>query len=562
MRGWLGGVMAFLLSLGVTAGVVAEPAGCSAVPNVKCLVAEIFSLAKTLPADDGFRRHVSFAEQELAPGDVKVALEYVIEDNPDPSPWEGIKWMARAGRFEAAMKEARQRTSPVERLGGLLEVAERMLDKNDTARARKIIEDVERQLPSIPRDDNDLFAGWIPDQVGELWARLGQPERAVRLISGSGIGSVSKLLAVAREYPAAASLREQAWREAERANESYGWQLLMEDAIGRGDQAEASRIAQYASNAIKGDQADSARISLARVVLSAGLPDLSAKLIEPWPQWVKGKDGIQHSNTVEPLIPVLVGLGRDRDVQTAIGALSNPFHRCRQLNKAADEYFRLGRSDVVAKLDAEALAVAVASPTREPNQRWEHDAALNNLALARGGRGDMDGALIAAAKLLDEAKIREVLSYIVRNAIDSGYGPVAGPAIETLEQRAIAAQDARLLVYAANAWNVTGSETNARNTLFQAMELVEAGQAPLEGNDLGLAAELAWRIEGRGKAESMIGIVDKMGFNDPSAIDHLVEVMRPISPAVAVQLAGRQGEVVRRVTELASIAIQIAEKAK
>ena len=561
MRGWLGGVTGFLLSLGATAAVGAEPAGCGAVPSVKCLAAEIFSLAKTLPPDDGFRRHVSFAEQELAPGDIKAALEYVIEDNPDPSPWESIKWIARAGRFDAAMREAQQRISPVERLGGLLEVAGRMLDKNDIARARKILEDVERQLPSIPRDDNDMYAGWIPDQAGELWARLGQSERAVRLISSSGIGSVSKLLAVAREYPAAASLREQAWREAERANEPYAWQLLMEDVISRGDQAEASRIAQRASNAIKSDQADSA-ISLARVMLSAGLPDMSANLIKPWPQWVNGKEGIKHSNIVGALIPVLAGLARDRDVETAIRALSNPFHRSGGLSKAAEEYFRLGRSDVVAKLDAEALAVAVASPTREPNQRWEHDAALNNLALARGARGDIDGALIAAAKLPDDAKVREVISYIVRNAIDGGYAPVVGPAIETLEQRAVAAQDARLLIYAANAWNATSSEDNARNSLSQAMKLVDAGQVSLYGNDLGVAAELTWRLDRTGKAESMIGIVDRMGVNDPSAIDHLVEIIRPISPTVAVQLAGRQVEVGRRIMELANIAIQIAAKAK
>jgi hypothetical protein len=562
MHKWLGGVTALLLSLGATTAGRAEPVGCGAVPSVKCLAAEIFSLAKTLPADDVFRRHASFAELQLAPGDIKVALEYVIEDNPDPSPWESIEWMARAGRFDAALEEARQRTSPVERLGGLLAVAERMLDKNDTARARKIVEDVERQLPSIPRDDNDMYAGLIPEQAGELWARLGQPERAMRLISGSGIGSVSRLLAVARAYPAAASLREQAWREAERANEPYAWQLLMEDAISRGDQVEASRIARRASNAIKGDQADSARISLARVMLSAGLSDPSAKLIEPWPKWVSGKEAVQDSNTVDALIPVLVGLARDRDVQTAIAALDNPFYRTKALSKAADEYFRLGRSDVAAKLDAEALAVAAASPTREPNQRSDHNSALHNLALARGGRGDMDGAIIAAAKLLDEPKIREVLSYVVLNAIENGYGPVAGPAIETLEQRAAAAQDARLLIYAARAWNNTGNEDHARNSLSQAMKLIDAGQASLGESDLGVVAELTWRLGRTGKAESIIGIVDRMAISDPSAIDHLVETIRPISPAVAVQLSAKQTEVWRRMTELANIAIQIADNPK
>ena len=58
------------------------------------------------------------------------------------------------------------------------------------------------------------------------------------------------------------------------------------------------------------------------------------------------------------------------------------------------------------KMDVEALALADSSPTREPKLKWNHDAALHNLALARARRGDIDGALIAAAKLRDEAKVR------------------------------------------------------------------------------------------------------------------------------------------------------------
>jgi hypothetical protein len=60
----------------------------------------------------------------------------------------------------------------------------------------------------------------------------------------------------------------------------------------------------------------------------------------------------------------------------------------------------------------------------------------------------------------------------------------------------------------------------------------------------------------------MLGIVERLQVNDPNAIDHLVEIVTPISPAVAVQLAGRQVEVERRIDELANIGIQIAAKAK
>jgi hypothetical protein len=94
------------------------------------------------------------------------------------------------------------------------------------------------------------------------------------------------------------------------------------------------------------------------------------------------------------------------------------------------------------------------------------------------------------------------------------------------------------------------------------MRLADERRTPLTGNDLGLAAELTWRLDGGGKGEPMIGIVDKLGINDPSVIDHLVEIVTPVSPAVAVQLSGRQVEVERRIDELANIAIQIAAGAK
>ena len=556
MRRWLGGMMAFLLSLGAAAGAAAVPVDCGPAPDVKCLAGEIFTLAKTLPEDDGFRRHVAFAEQELAPGDLKTALEYVVWDNPDPSPWEDVEWMARAGRFDAAIKKAQQRTAPVERLGGLLAVAEHKLNKNDKVAAQKIVEDVERQLPSIAGDSDD-YADSIPRTAGELWARLGQTDRATRLIRGTS--AVTTLLAIAAKYPSAVSLREQAWREAERANEPYDWQFLVEDAISRGNQAEISRAAKRASDRIGSGQPDSV-VSLARVVLSAGLSDVAARLIEPWPQWVKGKEGINHVNVVKTLIPVLAGLARDQDVETVIRAVSSPFHRSDCLSKAAEQYFLLGRHDIAAKFDSEAFAVAIASPTREPKQQSEHDAALNNLALARAGRGDIDGAIIAVAKLGVEAKAREVLSYVVRRAIDSGHGPVVGSVIETLERRAGDAQDAALLLQVANSWIAVGGEGKARASLSVVMKLVDARQVQLTASDSALAAELTWRLDGAGKAEAIIAIVDKIGMVGPVAIDPLIEVIRPVSPAVAVRLTERQDDVTQRILELANIAIQIAAK--
>lgn len=86
---------ALMLCLGATDGAGAELVDCGPAPSVKCLAAAILSLAKALPDDDGFRRHIGFAERELAPGDLKTALDYVVSDNPDPLPWEDIYWIAR-----------------------------------------------------------------------------------------------------------------------------------------------------------------------------------------------------------------------------------------------------------------------------------------------------------------------------------------------------------------------------------------------------------------------------------------------------------------------------------
>jgi tetratricopeptide (TPR) repeat protein len=454
--------------------------------------------------------------------------------------------MARAGRFDQAIKQARQRKSPVERLGGLLAVAARLLDKNDSARAKKIVEDVARELPSVPVADNDLFAGSLSRDAGEIRARLGQVDRAVQLISGAG-DSVDTFLAIASKYPVAASLREQAWREAERAKELRGWQQLVEDAISRGDKAEIALAARA--------------IQFARVLLAAEEPDLSVELIKRWPQWLIGKDAIDQFNTVNALMPVLANLARDEEVQTAAGVV-NVYRRSQCLSTAVDEYSRLGRYDAAEKLDAQALALAETSPTGELKQRTDRDNALHNLALARAGRGDIKGALAVVPKLHDGIKVREVTYWVVHRAIDNGYGPVAAPAIESLQQIAYINQNVGLLLRAAEGWLAIGNEANARESLSLALEKRGAPQAPLTWEESSLAAELMWRLDGAGKAEAIIGIVDKLGVSDPSAIDHLVEIIRPVSPAIAVQLSDKQVEVWRRITELANIGVQLADGAK
>ena len=153
-------------------------------------------------------------------------------------------------------------------------------------------------------------------------------------------------------------------------------------------------------------------------------------------------------------------------------------------------------------------------------------------------------------------------SYVVRSAIDGGFGPVAGPAIETLEQRAAAAHDTGLLLQAGGDWHSIGKESEARRSLAQTEIIARERGVPLNPTELGVGSRGDVAARGGGQAEAMVGIVDKSGVDDPSAIDHLVEIIQPISPAVAVQLSDRQVEVWRRITELANIALQMAGHVK
>ncbi|NPU14757.1 hypothetical protein HL666_28690 [Bradyrhizobium sp. 83002] len=552
------------MGLILSAAAEGQAVDCGAAPTVKCLASTVFRLAKTLPEDSFVRRQVTFAEQELAPGDLKVALSHIHSDAPDSPPWEDIDWIAQAGRFDRAIELARQRASAVERLGGLAEVASQLLDKEQTARAAKLVDEVERALPSLKAEESDEYASVIPQKVGRLRARLGQIDRATRLFKGGGLGSVSELLDIAEKYPVAVSLRELAWQEAESANEPYAWELMLKDASTRGpsDVSDAvRRIGDRLYGKLNADSANTAA-ELVRLLLSAGLRERADKLIDPWPQWVNGRKSQEQCNTLMALLPVLVDLARDQDVEKATHAVEDPRERTQCMSIAANSYFRIGRTDRAMRFDREALFVAQNAPAFEARDRVERDSILHNLALMRADHGDIEGALNVVAKISDEAKMRDVTAWVVTRAILGGHGPVAGPAIAAVQQQARTTQDARLWLEAASDWSQIDNETEARSALAEAMKLIKQGQPSLNPNDISLAAELTWRIEGKEDPRAMLAIVDQLGINDPNAIDRLVETMRSISPAAAVQLASRQTEVERQIDELAAIGEAIAGAAK
>ncbi|MGJ4928230.1 hypothetical protein ACQR1I_16125 [Bradyrhizobium sp. HKCCYLS2038] len=543
---------------------MSEPVDCGAAPTPKCLASAIFKLAKTLPDDSYFRRHVAFAERELAPGSIQVALDYVHADTPDPPLWYDIKRVAEAGRFDRAIELARQRSSALERLGGLLSVAAHMAEKEPPARAIQLVDEVEQALSSLDADERVDLRKLILHEVGRLRAMLGQIDRAAQLFKGGGASSVGALLYLAEAYPAAASLREAAWQETERANEAYAWLLMLHDASKRG-QSELSQAVSRIGDRLY-DKSSSDRVMnavpLARLLSTAGLPEQAAKMIESWPEWIHGQRPVEQLNILRIVIPALVELGRDQDVERAVHAMDAPRERTECLGIAATSYFRFGRTDRAVRSDREALLVAQDAPRASPSDKVERNSILENLALMRASRGDVEGALDVVAKISDDARMRDVTYDVVRRAIDQGNAAVARPAIEELQRQARAAPDVRILLEVARAWLDVDNEQDARRALDEAIKLATERPVALDGYQATLAAKLKWRTEGHSYPRAILEFLDRFDVKDSAAIDHLVEVMTPISPAVAIQLAGRQTETERQIDELAVVGLTIAEAAK
>ncbi|MFG3757466.1 hypothetical protein, partial [Klebsiella pneumoniae] len=82
----------------------------------------------------------------------------------------------------------------------------------------------------------------------------------------------------------------------------------------------------------------------------------------------------------------------------------------------------LGRPLRAERLEVQAIAIALFTPTDNPKLRWEHDGAIQNIALSRATRGDVDGALTLATSVRDDAKRREMLLTVVDAAIRAGHG--------------------------------------------------------------------------------------------------------------------------------------------
>jgi len=554
------------LALSVTAAAIlalasalatAETIDCVRRPTLQCVTSSMFAIARTLPEDDYLRRAHLFAEQELAPGSLGVAVDYLNSDDPDPSPWDDIIWIARAGRFDRAIEEARKSSEPVRRIGGLIAAAEYLGKAGQTTRATKLLEEIEPELSGI--DDPDYGAG-IVLAAAEVWAQIGQIDHAARLLQTAEPAlAVETLLGLAKAHPqAAAGLRRLAWSQAERADLTSIWRTITTDAAERGDAETAAQAGQRALARLRDEPY--AALDAATALLALGRSEEVGKAIDPWRTWLTGQQGPQLANLIDRIIPVLAKLGRDAEVEAAARMVTDPVRRSDAFAKAADQVFRLGRRAAAEKLEREAIMVAEAPTVRDPKLRSGLDGALHNIAVLRADHGDIAGALAIVAKIQDRTSAADATYWVIERAMTSGYRDETIPAVESLEQAALRVNDPNLLIRAAEHWHRLGIEDAARKTLAQALRV--AGQPAQSKAKLALvpAARLIWELDA--STAAIDDALDRFVTTDEELsrlLDTVVDLLIPASPGTALSLSQQIPDAQVRLGALARIAAAVAQ---
>jgi hypothetical protein len=491
----------------------------------------LFAITKASHPEEWMRERATIAGSQIAPANLAVAVEYFIDENPDPAPWEAIDYMARAGLFDQAIAESMRSDSLDRRIGGLLAIARELAHVKAFDRAAKILNEVEPQLASVADSDYPYAA-----YAAEARAKIGQFDRAAHLLSGGQTRWIIALLDIATKYPANASaLRQQAWTQAERGNDRITWQLIALDAAKRGDADTTSRAARRAL-ALPSDDAEG-KIRLAKALLTVGLRDEAGGVIDSWWVWAKAKRGVEVAGLMHSIVPLLTRLDRDEEIGPGANLIREPSARIGTYSQAAEEFFQLGRWYLAAQFEAKAIEIAKTTPSGGEKPRWARDAAFQNLALARSRRGDVGGALVLASQVANEIQMRDAVSWIVRTALDSGYGIAAMPAVDRLADLARADRNANLLIRAALAAARLAQKDKADRMLAEAIAFVGPDGDP--SLDLPGAAELIWRIDG--ELEPALDFLAKslLEVRRPEAFRDFAKQIAPSSPADALTIAGR-----------------------
>lgn len=528
-----------LLSSGRAANVDCGPS-----PTLDCISTHVFALAKSLPAQDYTRAKAHFAETQLAPANRAVAMAYFVDDNQHPMEWERVDWLARAGAFDKATAEARQADSPEIRIGGLLAVAWQLAKAKAADRAAKLLTEVDPLLPAVADNEYPYAAN-----AAQIWAQIGRFDQVARLLSDAQAGSVMVLFEIAAKYPAkAADLRRQGWALAERVDDHVTWWLIAKDAASRGDAQATARAAERAL--ARGREEDThRRVQAIDALLRVNLRDQANSALASWPNWTANRRESDLPNLIAAVTPLLIELGRESEIEPAASRIVRVLSQSQAYGRAAELLFRKGQTDKATEFEAKAIAVAEEAPYDDKQSQFQRDGAFNNLALARSRRGDIAGAIEMTQQVGDGTKMREVLSAVIRTALDAGHGVAVLPAIDRLATMARANGDANLVIQAGSFANSASQKDKARSMLAEALVLRRNTTMSLFP-----AAELMWRLDG--KLDNAVALIGTAGTETERSnlFRHLANQIASTSPADALKIASRISDPATQLEALSQIA--------
>ena len=274
----------------------------------------------------------------------------------------------------------------------------------DGEEAAKLLAEIEPLLPTVA-DSNYSHE----TALAEVWVRVGQPDRAVRILSDDREGSLFSLLTIATKYPeVAADFRRRAWAQAERRADPLTWSLIVHDATDRTDADTAAQAAQRML--ATGNGTPERRIRTAELLLKVGRRELAREVIGSWQGWTAQAHGVEYTNLAKSIVRLLAELGKDDEIELAADKVTGVFAQSGTYSVGAEKLLALGRSSQAARLEAKAIEIAVSAPYTDMKSRWERDSAFHNLALMRSRRGDARGAIELASQINNEKREREVMS--------------------------------------------------------------------------------------------------------------------------------------------------------
>jgi hypothetical protein len=491
---------------------------------VQCVATHLVAVAKQLPPDHYFHERADIMQAELAPADPAVAAAYLIDQNPHPLPWEQVHYLMRAGRLDRALEIARADADPDARIGGMIEVANRLAQAKDAERTAQLLAEVEPDLPSVA-DSNYSHAA----SAAEAWVRIGQPNRAVRVLAENHRDALHPFLDIAKRNPeVAADFRQRAWVQAERAADPISWSLILQDATARADADTTARAAQRALAAA--DKADPEhRVRIVEALLKVGRRAQASEVIKSWRGWTAQANAVEYRNVARGLVLALAELGHDDEIEAVAGKVAGTFAQSGVYGVAADKLFAFGRSSQAARFEARAIEIAVTAPYENPQQRWERDGAVHNLVLMRSRRGDARGAIELASQI-NEKREREVMFYVVETTMPRGDQAATLLTIEQLIRLGRASGDPDTLIKAATAMAVLDRRVPALFLRAEALERYPHG-ASLDRLAL---AELTWRLE-----QDVPAALAHLGAKPGEAVvANFARRLSVLHPAAALQVAG------------------------